>query len=767
MNRRQKSPRRAASHSAASVLLALGIVAGLCYSSPLAHAADECTEGLNVGLPQPEKPVVPVQGEPIYEAIGQGKSPDPINDIGLCGAFRGGASTSSFVENIPSRPYAAPNSINDFMNDRMGMPRVDQNLTTPFDLSNNINDMGENSWGDYVSTPECRPPGSMDTQWPGCSFPGSLGANLRLGFGTRFRGFIDVKSDWVNKPLHFGFYVDDILGAAIISRKPDTKPIDAAFVVDWVISRGAAIGKQKWISTNQVVFAKPGVYAIEILHGSYSGAAVLEFAILMQDNYVDREHGPLDIVRVPLDAPACRFNITRTNPTRLYQSVCGRFHYDTNDPNLMNVAACEQCNKINNVSFRGVPRRRPDMKYPTEYPCPDKRWCNGAEICSPCVEDIACGPSCRTCVGDKPRCKTDPDDPCNADKADCCQCVSNKDCAAGQICDGCNCVSPPCCPGSFAVFPDKARDPNFRLCSPCLSDTDCQMKGLGQICDLKNARCTNTAPPACLKDGLSPDEQCGPACNINCRTHSPERPYCLNNMVCVACRRDADCPSGNFCLSGTCSNPCVDDRHCGPSCQNCGIAVSMDPQNPVAEGKPTNKPYCKVDVIDGQKVVATGLCVQCREDKECAQGQTCVDNRCTPDQPCSQACPSNEVCFGGKCVQCFTDAQCPCGHCIEGRCSDKCTTNQDCEGNQCCQKSTGLCVSGRCGGTAGGALCGCSMPGVAASSLLSTEPDVLEPFEPSQPAAGKASRSIGLSAIAALLLGLALRRRMRTSTRWS
>jgi len=665
---------------------------------------------------------------------------------------------SSFAENSSSKPYAAPESINEFMDNSVGMSRVDKNLITPFDLSNNINDMGENSYGDYVTTQECRD--RMDASWPGCPFPGSMGANLRLAFGTRFRGFIDVKSDWVEKPLHFGFYTDDILGVMIVSRTPGTQPIERKFEYDWVISRGAVIGKQKWISTNSVLFKKPGLYAIEVTHASYAGAAVLEFGILIQDNFNDREHGPLDIARVSLDAATCRFDTKRTAPLRFYQSVCGRFHYDTkNLPE--NVGACEQCPS----SFRGQPPKSDDV-YPVTYPCPAQRFCNAAAVCSPCIEDVACGPSCRTCVGDKPRCKADPEDPCNADKASCCQCVSNKDCSPGQICDGCNCVSPPCCPGTFAVFPDKARDPNFRLCSPCLTDSDCQEKGLGQICDLKNARCTNTAAPSCVKDGLSVDEQCGPACNINCRTQSPDRPYCLNNQVCVACRRDADCPSGNFCLSGTCNNPCVDDRHCGAGCQNCGIAVSMDPQSPDPLGKPTNKPYCKVDVINGQKIVATGVCVQCREDKECAQGQTCVDNRCTPDQTCQQACENNEVCFGGKCVQCFTDAQCPCGHCIEGKCSDKCTANQDCEGNQCCQKSTGLCVSGRCGGTAGGALCGCSMPGVASASTLSTEADFVEPFEPS-PAAANHSRSIGLSAVAALLLGLALRRRVRASTRWS
>ncbi|HNN97525.1 MAG TPA: hypothetical protein PKI03_34895, partial [Pseudomonadota bacterium] len=101
--------------------------------------------------------------------------------------------------------------------------------------------------------------------------------------------------------------------------------------------------------------------------------------------------------------------------------------------------------------------------------------------------------------------------------------------------------------------------------------------------------------------------------------------------------------------------------------------------------------------------------------------------------------------------------------CVDGRCSDKCASNQDCEGNQCCQKTTGLCVSGKCGGMAGGALCGCSLTGVAPAASSPLEP---EPFDPPGES-GPASRSLGLSlaALAALAFGLSLRRRNRLTTR--
>ena len=732
-----------------ALLFAVGGVVGF-WAAP--SGAQECTDQLNIGLPQPLDPVM-VTGDPAYERPGTGTTASPDLDIGLCGAFRSPAMNNDFA-NPPSdvrlAPNVVPDSINQFMDRAVGAPRVHANLTTPFDLANFIDDMGQNSYGDYITTAQCKPatpPGL--TTWQGCGFPGSAGANLRLGFGSRFRGFLNVKAEWVGKQLHFGFYTDDILGVRIFWKIPGTNPVQ--YQVGWAISRGTAPGVSTFVTTNSVVFAKPGLYPIEIVHGSYGGAAILEFGILIQNDYVDREFTPLTVGgRIPMDDPRCRFTLTRTTPDVFFQSACGRFQYGDTP------GSCEQCP----AQFVEVPRM--GRVYPAQYPCREGRFCNRSLVCSPCTEDIACGKDCEVCSGGTPRCAVAPEDPCNADKAKCCQCVTAKDCKAGQVCNGCQCVSPPCCAGYFAVFPDPT-DPNYRLCSPCQEGDDaaCQAKGLGNFCDAKNARCTNTPAPSCLKDGLSVHEQCGPACNINCRTQTPDRPYCLNNQVCVACRRDADCPSGNYCLSGTCTNPCTDDRHCGSSCQNCGIA--LDPKQPGQPGNPTNEPYCKVETVNGQKVVSTAVCVQCREDKECAPGQTCVDNRCTPDQPCGAACQNNEVCYGGKCVQCFNDAQCPCGHCVDGRCSDKCASNQDCEGNQCCQKTTGLCVSGKCGGMAGGALCGCSLTGVAPAASSPLEP---EPFDPPGES-GPASRSLGLSlaALAALAFGLSLRRRNRLTTR--
>lgn len=732
-------------------VFALGAVAALSLLPRPALADDQCTDNVsNSNYPQPLDSIT-VVGDPIYPSPRDTKNV-PLTGNGMCGAFRYAGDMPPFKDpplDVKSSPNIVPDSINAFMDDPIGVARVDQTLSSPFDLSNDVNDNGENSFGDYTATPECKPAMPSDpNRWPGCAFPGSQGMNIRSGFGTRYRGFINVEQAWVGQPLHLGFYSDDIVGVRIFWKKRGTDPKQPPeYDFKWLISRGTAAGSNKFISTNKVVFPTEGLYVLEIVHGSYGGAAILEFGILINNAYQDRDQKPLAVTgRIELDSASCNFDIARTKPTRFFQAGCGPFAYPGAN------GACQQCPD----SYRDK-----DRIMGSPYPCADAYFCNAATVCAPCVEDRHCGTECRTCGVKTPRCKSDPADPCNPAKANCCECVSNKDCAAGQICaDNCQCVAPPCCPGYFSVYPDKVNDPNYRLCSPCQTDADCQAKGLGSICDLKNARCTDKAAPDCP---TPVDEHCGAACNINCRTQTPGRPYCLNNQVCVACRRDADCSAGNFCLSGTCT-PCTEDRHCGPSCQRCGTSLVIDNGAAEPRSQPTATPFC---IVDKDKNVANAYCAQCRSDSDCGDGHTCSGGTCSPVTACDPACQPGEICFGNKCVQCFADSQCPCGSCIDGKCSDKCATNQDCEGNQCCQKTTGACVSGRCGGTAGGALCGCSLAASPASPNL--EP---EPFEPLS-SEGARSRGLMLAGLTALLCGLALRRRMRraqpvdASARWS
>ena len=66
-------------------------------------------------------------------------------------------------------------------------------MSSSFDLSNQFNVGSVIANGDYTYTPGC-----PDL---GCEFPGSSGQITDQSFGSRFRGFFDVKPEWAGQPM--------------------------------------------------------------------------------------------------------------------------------------------------------------------------------------------------------------------------------------------------------------------------------------------------------------------------------------------------------------------------------------------------------------------------------------------------------------------------------------------------------------------------------------------------------------------------------------
>jgi Cys-rich repeat protein len=98
------------------------------------------------------------------------------------------------------------------------------------------------------------------------------------------------------------------------------------------------------------------------------------------------------------------------------------------------------------------------------------------------------------------------------------------------------------------------------------------------------------------------------------------------------CRSDADCPTGEVCVNGTCH---------------------------VATPTPTPIGFCT-------------------KDQDCPTGQVCANNHCvtptaTPQCRSNADCPAGAVCANGLCVtptpQCRSNADCPAGEvCVNGTC---------------------------------------------------------------------------------------------------
>ena len=625
-----------------------------------------------------------------------------LQGAGLCGAFRiidGNDQTLRGVlfQNRPD-DFPQPTALarwsgpmNAFMDGNSGSTAraLYQTLQTPFDLASKINLNGIKNVGDFIGSCPAYT-GMMGVGGVGCPFPGS-GTNLDIAplpsFGSRFRGFILIPANLQGQAFHIGFFTQNEV-ALIVFDKDDKGNAQSHDVVSRTVNNGSS----HWRVTNKITFKNPGLFPIEVLHANVGEPAVLEMVALTSDpTFVDIDG--TENSTTSLAGPG--FNLIFTTPDRFFQTSSGKLPFA--DP-----AQCQQCPRGDANSVDVTCSLNPGY------------FCNEAAVCSPCVGDQFCGNSCKNCknVPGRPFCARIPGT--GGTDYDCFQCVIDTDCASGQKCIQGTCTSPCACCGDspFCVVTDKAGQPSARNCTACRTDSDCG----DAKCDLLNGRCIDKIPDC------NTDDKCGVTC-VNCITSTATdplgpRPHCLNGQVCAQCRNDVDCKAGTYCRSGDCV-PCTHDRHCGASCQSCGLDFSVIPatevgKDPQVKNTPTDKPFC----LAPNGAVPTASCVQCLTDENCGDGGTCDPVTHTCNTGCDPPCTGGKVCAGTVCVDCMTSSQCSCGQCVGGVCTPSCGDSTDCRSNQCCGQETSTCVNGRCkpGLTAhGGALC-CDASGATLSS---------------------------------------------------
>ncbi len=631
-------------------------------------------------------PDVIVTGDPV--------APSPsLSGTGLCVANR--ISTTPTTD-FPQSTSAYIGGMNDFI-DKDANP-VTYVLRTPFDLSNNNTQGTKASAGDFVyPDPNCPPSTTCEPIYGNSFFVN----DPFTSFGSRFRGYLNVTPNMVNKPLHFGFYADDAVSFVIFDRNN---------VQYKVINLPIQVGFATWRTTNTVTFQQSGLYPIEILYAEIGEHAALEMALL--------DGAFTDFERPASQSPIVKLNDSGfliIQPEQFFQTETGR-------PPFQDPTQCKQCNRANaNAPGNG------GCGLNSGY------YCNGAALCAPCDTSRICGLSCSPCGQSTPNCvnvkgtytcvECTDDSQCGGRRCDltthaCTGCLEDRACPSGQVCDKLNytCVE---CNRDEDCPPDEVCAPEIKQCKECNDNSDCERgkscsdhqcvtcstndscAGNSCNCCPSGTQCAAPTPgasPSCVEcttdsqcaDGKKCDtlngrcvdsipecdtaERCGAQC-VKCPT---ERPYCLDGQVCVACRTDLECGSGQFCLSGECS-ACTTDRHCGSRCGACEKAT----------------PFC---VTDG--TTAGSVCVACRNDSDCPGGQcdpktfTCVN---TP--ACEQNCAEQgKVCNGSSCVECFADAHCPCGGTCDvsnGTCTTKCDDSGDCLGVQYCSTTTQQCERGR------------------------------------------------------------------------
>ncbi|HVG60422.1 MAG TPA: outer membrane exchange protein TraA family protein, partial [Hyalangium sp.] len=302
-------------------------------------------------------PDVVVSGDPVAP------SPDQPG-TGLCVA---NSVSSDPATDFPQSTSSYIGGMNDFI-ERTVTSRTTYVLRTPFDLSNNYSTPPTSSRGDFVDAV----PGCMSF---GCDF---FVVDPTVSFGSRFRGYLNVTPELLNKPLHFGFYTDDAVSLVIFDRNN---------VQYQVINRPPQLGAPTWRTTNSVTFQKPGLYPIEILYAEVTDHAALEMSIL-DGVFVDFER------TAPQSLSLSNSGFLLVPPERFFQTETGRPSFP-DDPTTPQdeLSQCQQCNRANaNAPGNG------GCGLNSGY------YCNGAALCAPCDTARVCGPSCSPCGQSTPLC---------------------------------------------------------------------------------------------------------------------------------------------------------------------------------------------------------------------------------------------------------------------------------------------------------------------------------------------------------------------------
>jgi outer membrane exchange protein TraA len=590
-----------------------------------------------------------------------------------------------------------------------------------FDFSNNFKDFQGNSDGDFLNAVT----GCSNVSAAGCGmFSNSPLESQR--FVSRYRGYLNVTPDMVDRPLHFGFYLDDAVSFVIYDRNQKAYP---------VIVRPPDLGAATFRSTNTVTFENPGLFPVELVYAQIKVYGALEFSSF-DGTFVD---GEWTLGENNTKLSSVGFQLV--TPEKFFQTETGRHSYENPDQ-------CMQCSRF----AANQPGNGGDV---ASGGCGNNSgyYCNAAALCALCDTFTKCGPSCSPCGLSTPNCV-------NVNGSfTCVECVNNAECkgvcdTTTNTCQGdckldTDCAKGICdqtdhtCKGECRVDTDCAKgicDQTNHMCKgDCRVDADCpngrcdptdnMCRGCNDDADCPNGRCdmTDNVCRGCNDDGDCPNTgRCDTTVNLcagcnddgDCRTQGFEGFVCdIPNSVCVQCTEDDHCANGRVCVPGLREcRECSTDANCprGESCSN--FQCTTCSTNDSCAGASCN--CCpKGTQCASPTPGASPSCVECTNNSQCPSGKTCdtANGRCVDSIPeCNTSdrcgpgcvrCPEERpLCLDGQvCVQCRTDLECGQGkYCLSGECSS-CTTDRHC-GTRCgaCEKDAPYCLSN---GTAEGSAC--------------------------------------------------------------
>lgn len=200
------------------------------------------------------------------------------------------------------------------------------------------------------------------------------------------------------------------------------------------------------------------------------------------------------------------------------------------------------------------------------------------------------------------------------------------------------------------------------------------------------------------RDGAGPNTGSGALCGPNGRDDCGAFLLCDEELGCVECVQDSDCSAAApHCVVGTCAacGPAATAKEAGVS--DCPVAApacwaSDNGCHPACGDGVTCPPGTSCDK-------ASGACVGCSADADCASGVGALDRRkcvtCNSDATCAGARPRCRL-LTGTCEACISNGDCgrtsPICDPATLTCRVGCSSNAQCPGQQC-DTATARCVA--------------------------------------------------------------------------
>ncbi len=309
---------------------------------------------------------------------------------------------------------------------------------------------------------------------------------------------------------------------------------------------------------------------------------------------------------------------------------------------------------------------------------------------------------------------------------------------------GCGGISKVECSGATPKC-DAAQD----KCVECVSSEDCSANATNKFCFARGAT-------ADAKDNTC--VACDPATNAGCAGTTP---ICNASATCEACTASPNnCDGTLVCLSA------------GPSAGACQCSASSDcttPTTPICDGMSklcvgcTTNAQCNAKKAGDVCETATGDCVDCLQNTDCAATEYCSSKVCTVKKTPGVSCGAAAECASGFCVDgvcCNNACAGTCNACTtakkgsgaNGACGaiaatadpdNECAGALSCNGSGACEKvagagcsgaaecASGFCADGVCCDSACGGVCnactaakkGSGANGACGAITASTDPD--------------------------------------------